>query len=63
MMRASTLTAAPLVFSLPPPAWAAPPRDRPPESLTGTVVSIADGDSITIPVDLTTKFLRNRLVW
>lgn len=42
MMRASTLVAAALIFSLPAPVWAAP-HDPLPESLTARVVSVGDG--------------------
>jgi endonuclease YncB( thermonuclease family) len=48
MIWASTLATAALILSLPTPVRTAPPRDPLPESLTGTLVSIADGDTITV---------------
>ena len=63
MTRASTLAAVAVAFSLPAPAWAAPPHDRPADSLTGEVLRIGDPDSVAVRVDLSTELARNRLAW
>ncbi len=57
MMRASTLAAAALILSLPAPVWAAR-REPLPEPLTGKVVLIGDGDTITVLVDKTQHEVR-----
>ena len=63
MMRASTLAAAALIFTLPSSGRAAFSQEPLPESLTGKVLSVADGDMITVLKDFSTELVRNPLAW
>jgi micrococcal nuclease len=56
--RASALTTACLVLLFLAPTLAAAPKEPLPEPLTGKVVIIADGDTITILVDRTQHRIR-----
>ncbi|MHC4401156.1 MAG: thermonuclease family protein [Planctomycetota bacterium] len=47
-----------LLLCLPVYALAAPPKEALPKSLTGKVVSVADGDTVTVLVDKTPRRVR-----